>query len=188
MNKLCVLIILVISLIGCDGKYRSHRSNEDVLREANLLESFSEQLKYIPEQPTEIVTDTILSNGFNIKINYYSNENSHVPKTKKSKNGTVTKTYHKNFEAQFQVQKNNRLILDGIVNKELFHENTDNTFWQNAIMQYVWVDYSAMTEHSIQLHTSFNIPDTQIYKDFTLTIFDDGNIEIKEISLTNSKV
>lgn len=188
MNRLCVLIIFVISFISCDGRHRVHMSNEAILREANLLESFSEQLKFIPEQRTEIVTDTLLSNGFNIKINYYSIENSLILKTKKNKNGTVTKTYHKNFEAKLQVHKNNVAILDRVVNKALFRENIHNPFWQDAIMQYVWVDYSSMTEHSIKLHTSFNIPDTNNFKDFTLIIFDDGDIKIKEISPINSKV
>ncbi|WP_100611657.1 hypothetical protein [Confluentibacter lentus] len=187
MSRLYILIILVISFIGCDGKYRAHRSNEDVLREANLLESFSEQLKYIPEQPTEIVTDTLLSNGLNIKINYYSVENDPVSITKKSKNGTLTSTYHKNFEAQFHVHKNNKVIREAVIKKELFHKNEDHPFWQNAIMQFVWVDYSTMTEHSIQLNTSFHIPSTHNFKDFTITIFDTGEMKIKEISSINNK-
>ena len=189
MNKLYVLIIIVISFNSCDGKYRAHMSNEAVLREANLLESFTEQLKYIPEQPIEIETDTIMSNGFNIKIAYHSVENSHVSKTKKNKHGIVTKTYHKNFEAQFQVYKNSITLQKGIINKTLFHEseNIENPFWNDAIMQYVWVDYSAMTKHSIQLNTSFHIPDTQNYKDFTLTIFDTGKMEIKEITPISNK-
>lgn len=189
MSKLCVLIILVISFISCDGKHRAHMSNEAVLREANLLESFSEELKYIPEQQIEIETDTILTNGFSIKIAYHSVENSHVSKTKKSKNGIVTKTYHKNFEAQFQVYKNSITFQKGTINKTLFYksENKDIPFWNDAIMQYVWVDYSAMSEHSIQLNTSFHVPDTDDFKDFTITIFDNGAMEIKEIFAAENK-
>lgn len=189
MNKLCILVIILISFISCDGKYRTHMSNKAVLQKTNLLESFSEELKYIPERPIEIVTDTLLNNGFNIKIAYHSVENSYVFTTKKGKNGIVTKTYHKNFEAQFQVNKNNVSIQNGMINKEFFMESKikHNPFWNDAIMQYVWVDYGAISEHSIQLNTSFYIPDTKIYKDFTLTIFDTGEIEIKELSSINNK-
>jgi hypothetical protein len=155
-----------------------------VLRETDLLESFSEELKYIPEQPTEIVTDTILSNGFRIKTTYHSIENSFVSKKAKNKNGTSINTHHHNFEVQFQIHKSNLPIRNGIINKALFYEKDNHAFWQNAIMQYVWVNYEAMTEHSIQLNTSFNIPDTNMFRDFAITFYDDGQLFIKEISIT----
>ncbi|OYX23284.1 MAG: hypothetical protein B7Z06_10425 [Flavobacteriales bacterium 32-35-8] len=105
MNKLCILILITIAFIGCDGRLRAYMTNEDVLRETDLLESFSEELKYIPEQPTEIVTDTILSNGFHIKTTYHSIENSFVSKKAKNKNGKSINTHHHNFEVQFQIHK-----------------------------------------------------------------------------------
>ena len=189
MNKLYFLIVLFISVISCDGRYRAHLSNEANLREANLLDSFSEELKFIPEKPIEIVTDTLLNNGFNIKINYYSVESSQHSNTKKNKNGFITKTYYKNFEAQFQVYKNNAFIQNGTINKAFLmaEENEGNPLWSRAIMQYVWVDDDAMTEHSIQLNTSLNITETNEFKDFSITIFDTGEMEIKEITLDRNK-
>ena len=47
------------------------KTNTEVLKEHKLLDSFSEQIKYIPEKYTEVITDTILSNGFRVKIKYY---------------------------------------------------------------------------------------------------------------------
>lgn len=188
MNKLYILILIIITFIGCDGRHRAHMSNEAVLREANLFQSFSEELKYIPEQPTEIVTDTLLSNGFHIKTTYHTIENSFVSKKANNKNETTTNTYHHNFEVQFQIHKSNFLIREGIINKQLFYKKDTHAFWQNAIMQFVWVDYEAMTEHSIQLNTSFNMPGTHTFKDYTITFYDDGQVVIKEINITNSSV
>lgn len=122
MNKLCLLILITIALISCDGRHRAYMKNEAVLREANLFESFSEEFKYIPERPTEIVTDTLFSNGFNIKTIYHSLDNSFVSKKVKNKNGKATNTYHHNFEVQFQIHKSGMLIKDGIINKELFYD------------------------------------------------------------------
>jgi hypothetical protein len=122
MNKLCLLILITIVSISCDGRHRAYMKNEAVLREANLFESFSEEFKYIPEQPTEIVKDTSLSNGFHIKTIYHSLDNSFVSKKVTNKNGTSTNTYHHNFEVQFQIHKSGMLIKDGIINKELFYD------------------------------------------------------------------
>lgn len=80
------------------------------------------------------------------------------------------------------------LIKDGIINKELFYDKPNQTFLQDAIMQFVWVDYEAMTEHSMQLNTSFNIAGTNRFKDFAITFYDDGQLFIKEINTGEDSV
>src|SRR5690606_5302671 len=120
---------------------------------------------------TEIVTDTLLSNDFHIKTIYHSLDNSFVSKKVKNKNGTSTNNYHHNFEVQFQIHKSGMLIKDGIINKELFYDKRNQAFLQDAVMQFVWVDYESTTEHSIQLNTSFNIPNTNTFRDFAITFY-----------------
>ena len=182
MNKLILIIILVIGFVSCDGRHRAYKTNKEVLMEANLLESFTEALKFIPEQPTQIVTDTVLSNGFEVKINYQSKEDDFIIKTIKSKNDTITKWHYKNFEAAFLVSKNNRELSQGIINKDLFKTFENSTFWNEAIMQYVWVDYEASTDKSVHIKTSFHIPNSKTYKDFLILVFDDGKIVTKQIN------
>ena len=69
-----------IILISCDGRDRIYKTNAEVLHESNLFNVFSQQIKFIPEQSIEIETDTILSNGFQVKIKYYSVENNSILK------------------------------------------------------------------------------------------------------------
>jgi hypothetical protein len=182
MRKLSILILIVIAFVSCDGRDRAYKSNKDVLMEANLLESFTEALKFMPEQPTKIETDTILSNGFSVKINYQSMENDFVIKTIKSKNDTITKWHYKNFEAAFLVSKNEVELTQGTINKNLFKAFENPEFWNEAIMQYVWIDYEASTDHSIQIKTSFHIPNTKTYKDFIVVVFDNGSISTKQVN------
>ena len=81
MYKLLILISsLSIALLSCDGRDRTYKSNVEILKSNNLFESFSKQVNFIPNLPVEIFTDTILSNGFQVKINYYSVENSFISK------------------------------------------------------------------------------------------------------------
>lgn len=184
MSKLLFFIlILAMTLASCDGSHRKYKTNAEVLKENKLLESFTEEIKFVPEAYTEIKTDTILSSGFEVKITYHSLENDFVLETIKSKNDSITRMHHKNFEAQLLVLKNNTLINKSLISKKLFYEFESATFLANAIMQFLWIDYAASNENRIYLNTSFCIPNTDECKDFTLKINEQGIIQIEEINI-----
>ncbi|SFZ91481.1 hypothetical protein SAMN05428642_10291 [Flaviramulus basaltis] len=184
MSKLLILVLLTIAFVSCDGRDRKYKSNVQVLQETNLLSSFKEKVEFIPKQHIQIVTDTILNNGFEIKIKYNSVENNSIVKTIKTKNDTVTQVHYKNFEAKLQVIRNGEIINESIIDKNLFNQFETNLFWENSIMQYVWIDYNASTESEIYLNTSFNIPETETYKDFIIKIDKYGSIQIKEKTIS----
>ncbi|WP_034039965.1 DUF4738 domain-containing protein [Wocania ichthyoenteri] len=187
MKKLCVLIfIIIITLVSCDGRDRKYKTNAEVLKENKLFDSFSEEIKYIPAQRTEVLTDTILSTGFQVKIQYYALDNDYSSKTVKPSNKINKILHFKNFEAHFQISKNKKLVTQNIINKELFKKFGSPAFWEQAIMQYVWIDYENSTEDFIVLNTSFNIPETEIYKDFSIAINAFGNIKISQINLVEN--
>lgn len=186
MKKLCLLFLILVAFISCDGRHKGNRSHIDALKEANLFESFSEELKFIPKEYTEIKTDTLLSNGFEIKIDYHSLENDFVIKTSKKSKDTSIRKHFKNFEANLYVLKSNIPIAKNTINKNLFYNDTNKAFLDNAIMQYVWIDFSSVTENSIQLNTSFRIPETEKFKDFVITVYGDGKIIAEEINLNKN--
>lgn len=184
MNRLLFFVLLlIITFLSCDGSDRAYKSNAEVLKSNNLFESFSKQVQFIPNQSIEIFTDTILSNGFQVKLNYRSLENNFVLKTKASENDSTIDTNYKNFEANFQVFKNDELLIEQTLSKSLFSKFETTPFWRNAIMQFVWVDYENSSEDFIMLNTSFHIPETDVYKDFCIQIDKLGTIEIREINL-----
>lgn len=184
MNKFYVLFFLIgIALFSCDGRGRAYKSNVEVLKSNNLLESFSKQVEFFPNEPVKIFTDTLLSDGFQIKINYYSLENSFISKTKTSLKGSVIHTNHKNFEARLQVFKNDTLLIEQTLNKDVFEKHDTESFFKDAIMQFVWIDYENSLEDFITLNTSFYKPETDIYKDFCIQIDKTGAIEVKAINL-----
>ena len=180
INKLLFLFLLTIAFVSCDGRDRKHKTNAEVLNENNLLDSFSKKLVFIPEKPIQIITDTILSNGFQVKLNYSSVENDIILKTIKKENDTLTKIHYKNFKAKLEVFNNGKAINKSTIDKSLFLEFENNDFWSKAIMQFIWIDYNTSTKNTLHLNTSFNIPDTDIYRDFILKIDNLGNIYIEE--------
>lgn len=180
-SKLIIFsFIIITALISCDGRDRAYKTNAQVLEENNLLETFSKDIKFVPESRVAIVTDTILSNGFQIKMQYHSIENHTVSETIKTDNEITTKIYYKNFEAKLHILKNGITINQSLINKELFGAFADDSFWKKAIMQYVWIDYETSTTTELHLNTSFNIPNTETYKDFILVINKLGAVEVKE--------
>jgi hypothetical protein len=183
MNKLCLIFVLfLIAFTSCDGRGRKHRTNAEILTESNLLKSFSEEVKYIPEHYTEIITDTILNNNFRIKIKYYSLNNDYVS-SNNSSNEALVINHYKNFEAKIQVLNNNNIITENIINKHIFSKFENPEFWSKAIMQFIWVDYNASTKTSVNINTSFCLPETETCKDYAITINKFGTIQIKEINL-----
>ncbi len=187
MRNLYVLFfVLFIALMSCDGRDRKYKTNADVLKANKLFDSFSEQVKYMPEQPTEVFTDTILSTGFQVKIKYYALENDVISKTSTTPNDHNKTVYFKNFEAQFQVSKNNNLLIRDFINKKMFTKFESHAFWAAAVMQFVWVDYENSTEEFLTLNTSFHIPETKVYKDFSIVVNKFGKIKIRQIDLVEN--
>ncbi|KJD32823.1 hypothetical protein PK35_07520 [Tamlana nanhaiensis] len=186
--KLLSLTIILLSILcfNCDGRERALKTNAEVLKENKLFKSFSETTNYQPKQPVTIKTDTILSNCFKVKINYKSVENDPVIIEKLTKNDTLNKIIYKNFEAHIQVSKTNELTHQFLLNKSVFNNLENNDFIQKAIMQYVWIDFEASTDKILYLNTAFHIPETELYKDFVISVYDNGTIQIKEKQLTQN--
>ena len=189
MNRLFILFfILITTLASCDGRNRKYKTNAEVLKENKLLESFTQEIKFVPEAYTEIKTDTILSSGFEVKINYHSLERDFVLETSKLKNDSTTRIHYKNFEAQLLVLKNNTIINRSLINKKFFYEFESAAFWANAIMQFIWIDYEASNKNTLQLNTSFCASNTGECKDFTLKINEQGDIQIEEINISSNTI
>ncbi|MBD0833701.1 hypothetical protein [Aestuariibaculum sediminum] len=179
MYRIFLMLFLVSAFAACDGRSRAHMSNASVLKEDNLYKSFTEELKFIPEQPVVITTDTLLDSGFRVKLNYHSLENNLLEKRTQNINDSTTFSYYKKFEAHIQVYKNNENIVNTIIENSLFSSFENYLFWENAIMQYLWVDQENSDINGVELKTAFHIPETDIYKDFIIKISESGRIEIE---------
>ncbi len=189
INKLLFFILIsIMTLASCDGRDRKYKTNAEVLKENKLLESFTQEIKFVPDTYTEIKTDTILSSGFQVEINYHSIESDFIVETLKSKNDSITQIHYKNFEAQLLVSKNNTLINKSLIHKKGFYEFENASFWASAIMQFIWIDYTKSNEKMLYLNTSFCIPNTNECKDFALKINEQGILQIEEINIFSNTI
>ncbi|WP_142786209.1 DUF4738 domain-containing protein [Changchengzhania lutea] len=185
MKNLIIIIFLIytFSIMNCDGRYRSQKSHQQVLVDNKLFDSFSKQVQYIPEGYSEIVTDTILNNGYQIKMNYHSIETDYVLEENQTLNQIETAHHYKDFEAHLMVLKDDHLLINTLIDKSDFNKFENPSFWKKAIMQFLWVDYARSENNTLYLNTSFCTPDNQVCKDFVIKINEIGNLEIDAINL-----
>jgi len=95
MKYITILLLILISLINCDGRDRAYKTNQEVLTENNLLESFSENVKYFPESYSEIETDSILNNDSRVVIKLFTDMNSSVVKNDYKRHNSIKKSLSK---------------------------------------------------------------------------------------------
>jgi len=162
MKKIFLIsTLLIICFISCDGRDRVYNSNIDNLEESNLSEPFFENLTYVPERYIETVTDTILSTKLRVNVKYYSLLDKGILISDKNK-----KIHFRQFESQISVFKKDKLLFSHLLNKSDFIKNDELEFWNNAILQFVWLDEFALNEKQIQINCSFLEPNTKAFKSY----------------------
>jgi len=174
-----IAVLLILCFVSCDGKHRALETHNKKLNRSNLSESFFEQNVFVPERYTESVTDTILKSGIKVRVKYYAVMENTI--AIKNNNNSSIKTYYREFESQIHVFKNNKLHFADILNKSDFAEHQNSEFWENAILQYVWLDDLESTENRIQINCSFLVPTTNAFRSYKVYFNNLGNREIELI-------
>lgn len=181
MNKLFGLFLLIIiTLSSCDNRDRKNKSNEDVLKEIKLSDSFSEITKYIPEIYTEVNTDTILNTGFRVKIKTYTEMQDNVF-NEFTIDSIKYKFYYRNYTGKLDVFYNNTSVLKETINKSYLNQNGDKSFWDDAIMGGIYIDELNSTKKEVYISVLYCIPESEICKEFNIIVDKEGKTILKEL-------
>lgn len=177
---LLVFATIGIVSISCDGRDRVFKTNTEVLIENKLLDSFSENISYVPETYTEIVTDTILNSGFHVKLKTFTVMDKHVIHAFKQ-DTVVYKKYYREFVTDVIVSKNSKEIFNERIDKQFIHKLNNNLHLNNAIINVMVNQSSSVENHGLIL--SAMIQDIQ---NETITFCDifidlEGNLVLKEV-------
>ncbi len=179
-----ITILLIICFTSCDGRDRANKSNKENLVESKLSYPFFESITYIPKQYIETITDTILSSGLRVNIKYYSLLNKTVTFEHTVNKNQIVKECYRQFESQITVFKKDKLLFTEILNTSDFIEIDNPTFWNNTILQFVWLDELESNEEQVQIYCSFLVPNTKAYKFYKIyyNTIGDRRIELIESS------
>ena len=187
MNRLHILIlVIIIAFISCDGRDRAYLTNEDILQENKLLDSFSENIQYIPEAYSEAITDTILSNGFRVKIKTYTDLNKNVSLTNIKDSITYTKHY-RNYKFDVLIEKENKVIYQkffdkNVINNEMKLFKSDLTkdspyfnFDKLAVLKSIEIDDEPSLKEMVVINLMYIIPNTKRFSTHSLMVNENGD-------------
>ncbi len=140
-----ILIILIFCFTSCDGKHRVNQTHQEKIENSNLSKSFFEKIEYFPKVYTEIITDTILSNGFSITSKFYSDMEKNVLREFK-KDSIQFKKFYREFNVELTLSKNGIEIFSKLINKDFFAPfdfvNID-ILDDGILLDFTIVDYSS---------------------------------------------
>ena len=103
-----LLLILAISFTSCDGKKTKKQALSESIEEFKKTVNFETNV-YIPESYMEREVDTLLSNGYRVKIKSYSDMTNSV-RFSKIKDTINYQTHYRNFKFEVNVTKDEKLI------------------------------------------------------------------------------
>lgn len=178
-----LFLLLVIALSSCDGRDKKHRTTQQDLIENKALDTFSDVVTYFPEKYTQVVTDTILSNGFEVKINTSTDMKNSILNAFKV-DTTNHKHYYRDLISKIEVSKNGQIILSEVIGKPFFlkFDNTLEDYFKISNLTGVWLDEkSALTKDEIFIYILFNKPETDYSYLYKMIINKHGEYSIIEI-------
>ncbi|WP_308992816.1 hypothetical protein QLS71_015860 [Mariniflexile litorale] len=183
MNKLIYFLLIVFVFLSCTGG----KTKKDSLKTS--VEKFKDSIgvleivKYFPETYSETITDTVLSNGFKVKIKTYANMNSSVINTFEA-DTIVYKHFYRDYISEITVFKNDNKILSESIDKPFFlkHNNELKEYFEIAILSGVWInDNEELTKDKTSIYIMYTQPETDNYYLSEMIINSDGTFLINEI-------
>lgn len=179
-----ILILLIFCFASCDGRDRIHKTNTENFEGSKMTNAFFELNTYIPQHYTQTVTDTILSSNLRVNIKYYSLFIQEVLLENTNSKNQIIKEHYRQFESQISVFKKDKILFTNVIKASDFHETDNLTFWDNAILQFVWLDDFNSSEEKIAIYCSFLEPKSKAYKSYKVYFNASGerNIELLESS------
>jgi len=179
-----IVVILLVSIIvfsSCDGKERARYTPEEKLEQSELSDSFFLQEKYLPDEYSEVVTDTIINDKISISIKSYTDMNNNV--LNEVKIDTIHyKHYYREIISDLNIVLDGKTIFSETIDKSYFKDNEDKLFWKEAIMLGLYLDDEQTTNKHAYFNVSYCMIESEICKDYNLIIDDKGKLVIKELT------
>ncbi|NRD22519.1 hypothetical protein HNV10_04660 [Winogradskyella litoriviva] len=190
-----LFLILVLSSIifaSCEGKKTQSEalldSIEDFKKTVNL-----ESNVYIPETYIEHEVDTIMSNGYHVKIKTYS-DMSNAVRFSKIKDTINYQTYYRNFKFDISVAKDDKEIYNESFDKQkinkVFNYKTDleynsdlYNFDKLAILKAINVNDDPSYINMVLIDIMYAIPESNRLASHKLFINDKGKLNIVQVEV-----
>ncbi len=191
-NLFGLLLILVIGFTSCDGRRNSNQALSESIEEFKKSASIEINV-YIPETYLEREVDTILSNGYRIKIKTYADMENGVLFTK-IKDTINYQTYYRNYKFDVSVLKDDKLIYSESFDKQRVNKDFDYranfssgsllyNFDKLAVLKSIQVNDESSLKNRVAIDFLYTIPESNRYASHTLFIDEKGKPNIIQVEV-----
>lgn len=172
-----ILMIGLVALVcfNCDGRKTKKEALENAVSEYNLKYNPSEHVLFYPENPVEIVTDTLFANKIKVHVKNYSLPEAPILISKNKVLGSLKTKYQRAFECEIKISLASKDILTTHISAENFRLKNSDPFWDAATLEHAWVNQEFTSENEIALDIAFINPLNKSYKYYRLAVDLSGN-------------
>ena len=191
-HLLGLLLLLTVAFTSCEGRKTQRQALSESIEEFKKTVHFETKV-YIPETYLEQEVDTLMSNGFRVKIKTYS-DMSNAVRFSKIKDTINYQTHYRNFKFDVSVIKDNEEIYNETFNKEKvneafnYHKNLVSgsdlyNFDTLAVLKSIHVNDDPTYTNMVLINITYAIPESERSSSHTLFIDDKGKSNIVQIQV-----
>lgn len=191
-NILGLLFVLIIVFTSCDRRQAKDQALKESIEEFKKKINFERHV-YIPETYVEREVDTLLSNGYRVRIKTYSDMFNSVLFSK-IKDTINYQTYFRNFKFEINVTKDNKLIYNENFDKlkvnetfkykaELSSESELYNFDKLAVLKSIEVNSDPSLNNIVVINIMYAIPETNRFASHSLMINERGESNSVQIEV-----
>ena len=191
-HLLAILTLCSIALMSCEGRKTQQQALFESIEEFKKTVSFEKHV-YIPESYMEQEVDTLMSNGFRVKIKTYTDMTNavHFSKIKDTVN---YQTYYRNFKFDVSVTKDEQEIYNESFDKQrvnkAFNYNTNliagsdlYQFNTLAVLKSIQVNDDPAYTNRVAIDILYSIPETDKLASHMLFIDKKGKSNIIQVEV-----
>jgi hypothetical protein len=187
-----LLLLFAIGFTSCEGRKTSRQALSESIEEFKKNINFETSV-YIPETYLEHEVDTLMSNGYRVKIKTYSDMASSVLFTK-IKDTINYQTHYRNFKFHISVTKDNKPIYSESFDKKkvnttfnynanLVSESPLYNFDKLAVLKSIQVNDDPSYKNKVLIDILYAIPETDRIASHTLSINENGEANSTQVEI-----
>lgn len=186
-HLLGILFILLIGFTSCGDRKTQGQALAESIEEFKKTVNFETKV-YIPETYTEREVDTLMSNGFRVKIKTYTDMTNavHFSKIKDTIN---YQTYYRNFKFDISVTKDDKLIYNESFDKQKVNKALNynsklaagsdlHNFDALAVLKSIEVNDDPTYTNMVLIDLMYAIPESDRYASHRLFINNKGKSNV----------
>ena len=181
---LSIAMVLLLGFTNCEGRKTQHQALSEDIEEYNKTVNIEIDV-FIPEIYMEREVDTVLHNGYRVKIKTYIDMENSVLYTK-IKDTINYQTHYRNYKFDILVEKDGKEIFNRSFNKQktnealgfksnLVRESELNGFDKLSILKSIQVDDDPTNTNTVVIDIIYGIPETERISYHKLMINEEGH-------------